>query len=116
MRTILVAVKDLLFGSKIEAAGKQTGTPLQWASRFERLSEVARARRPDTVIADLADPGILEELRAIKAERPEVRIVGFTGHAELAIIEAARQVGVDQILTRGQFSASVGQLLERERE
>jgi DNA-binding NarL/FixJ family response regulator len=114
-RVILVAVRDLLFGSKIQEAGKRSGTPLLWASRFERLRDVAAARQPDVVVADLAEAGMLEELAAVKAARPGVRVVGFAGHVNEAALEGAAALGADEVYTKGQFSAQVERILVRER-
>jgi DNA-binding NarL/FixJ family response regulator len=114
-RTILVAVRDLLFGSKIQEAGKRTGTPLQWASRFEKLRDVAAAKQPDVVIADLGEPGILEELAAVRQSLPNTRILAFAGHVQEALFAQAEELGVNELFTKGQFSAQVEKLLLRER-
>jgi DNA-binding NarL/FixJ family response regulator len=113
-RTILVAVKDLLFGSKIQEAGKRTATALSWAPRFDKLSEVARTRRPDVLIADFGDPGLLDELTLVREALPQVRIVGFAGHSAEDVIARARGLGAE-VLTKGQFSSQIDQLLVRER-
>jgi ActR/RegA family two-component response regulator len=114
-RTILIAVKDLLFGSKIQEAGKRTKTELQWASRFEKLRDVAQAKQPQVVIVDLGEPGVLEELAAVRAALPEARLLGFVGHAQEAVITEAVQLGVDEVLSKGQFSTQVDKILVRER-
>jgi DNA-binding NarL/FixJ family response regulator len=114
-RTILVAVKDLLFGSKIQEAGKRTGTTLAWASRFERLSEVAKAKRPDVIIADLSQPEALDELTIILRDAPQVRVIGFAGHVLEDLMDGARKIGVAEVLTKGQFSSQVDRILVRER-
>lgn len=115
-RTILVAVKDLLFGSKLQEAGKRTGTTLSWSPRFDRLRDVAAARKPDVIVADLGEPGMIEELEAVRQALPQVRIVGFCGHTAEAVLADAERVGVAAVFTKGQFSAQVDRILERERE
>lgn len=114
-RTILVAVRDLLFGSKIQESGKRTGTPLQWASRFEKLRDVATAKQPDVVIADLGEPGMLEELAAIRQALPNTRIVAFAGHVQEAAFAQAEALGISELFMKGQFSAQVDKVLLRER-
>lgn len=115
-RVILVAVKELLFGSKIQEAGRRTGTTLSWAPRFDRLRDVAAARRPDVLLADLGEPGMLDELAAVRALLPDVRIVGFLGHTQEAAADDAARLGVAEVFTKGQFSAQVDKILLRERE
>lgn len=114
-RSILVAVKDLLFGSKIESAAKRVGLPLQWSPRFEKLGDVAVARRPDTIIAALDEPGILDELKRVRTELPHVKLIGFAGHVEVELLREARALGMDEVLTKGQFAMTVEQVLEREK-
>jgi hypothetical protein len=114
-RTILVAVKDLLFGSKIQTSGKRTETPLLWASRFEPLPEVVAQKRPDVLVADVGEPGMLEALRVIRAASPELRIVGFLGHTLEEAAAEAEVLGVE-LFTKGQFSAQVDRILVRERD
>ena len=115
-RVILVAVKDLLFGSKIQESGKRTGTTLLWASRFSPLQEVVADRRPDVLIVDLGEPGVMDALRAVRDARPDLRIVGFLGHVQEANAAEARSLGVEELFTKGQFSAQVDRILVRERE
>jgi DNA-binding NarL/FixJ family response regulator len=114
-RTILVAVKDLLFGSKIQEAGKRTATTLSWAPRFDKLSDVARARQPDVLIADFGDPTVLDELPAVRQLLPTLRIVGFVGHTQEDVIARARALGAAEVLSKGQFSSQVDHILVRER-
>lgn len=107
---ILVAVKDLLFGSKIDGAGKRAGIALQWASRFEPLRAVVAAKAPAVLVADIGEPGILEELAAIRGARPDLTMIGFTGHTAEDAMTVAESLGVE-VFTRGQFSAQVERIL-----
>ena len=115
-RKILVGVKDLLFGSKIHEAAKRSGTELAFAPRFERLRDVAKARGPDVLIVDLGEPGMIEELAAVKADAPSVKIIGFCGHVFESVMAEADRLGVDEVMTKGQFAARVEALLVRERD
>ena len=108
---VLVAVRDLLFGSRIDAAAKRLGVEVVRAPRGVPLSAVARSRRPASVLADLGEEEVLAELRAVRAETPETRLVGFFGHTRLDLRDEARSIGLDQILTRGQLAASLDEVL-----
>ncbi len=114
-RTILVAVKDLLFGSKIQEAGKRTGTALQWSPRFDRLRDVAETKAPDVIIADLGEPGMLDELAAVREKRPGTRILGFAGHVQEDLMAQAQQLGVTEVFSKGQFNTQLDRILARER-
>lgn len=115
-RTVLVAVKDLLFGSKIDSSAKRVGLELQWSPRFEKLGDVAASRRPDTIIAALDEPGTLEELKRVREELPEVRLIGFAGHVMKDLLDEARALGMDEVLTKGQFAVTLDKVLAREKE
>lgn len=99
---ILVAVRDLLFRSKIQAAAERLGVPVRFAPRGVALSEAAREPGEGTVIVDLGEPGILDEVRRVKRD-PGVRVLGFLGHLEADLARAAGDAGVDEVLSRGQF-------------
>ncbi len=110
---VLVAVRDLLFASKIEAAARRLGIALSWAPRGVALSAAAAERNPRAVLADLGEAGILAELRAILAQRPETAVVGFLGHLRTDLLDEARSMGVTEVLTRGQLAASLDDVLGR---
>ncbi|WP_242392244.1 hypothetical protein [Anaeromyxobacter oryzisoli] len=108
---VLVAVRDLVFRSKIHAAAERLGVPIQLAPRGAPLADAARAFGEGTVIVDLAEPGILEQVRAAKAA-PGLRVIGFLGHLEADLARDAAAAGVDQVLSRGQFVQRLDALLQ----
>jgi hypothetical protein len=108
--TILVSVRDLVFRSKIHAAAERLGVEVRFAPRGTPLSEAARTLGRGTVIADLGEPGVLDEIRAAKAAGG-VRVVGFLGHLEVDLARAASEAGVDEVLSRGQFVQRLDGLL-----
>ena len=110
---ILVAVRDLMFGSKIDAAAKRLGVEVVWAPRGVPLSQVAAERNPAVVLADLGERGVLDELRAVLARAPATHVVGYLGHLETELMDAARGAGVAEVLTRGQLAASLDAVLSR---
>jgi hypothetical protein len=110
---VLVAVRDLLFASKIDAAAKRLGVELVWAPRNVALSLVAEERRPDVILADLGEEHALTELRAVLARAPRTRVIGFLGHLRTDLMDQARAMGVEDVLTRGQLAAALDDVLLR---
>lgn len=110
---ILVAVSDLLFASKIDAASQRLGIEVAWAPRNVPLPVVAEERRPGCILADLGQRNMLEMLRDIRARAPQTRVIGFAGHLETDLIEEARAIGVEDVLTRGKLAASLDDVLRR---
>lgn len=107
---VLVAVRDLLFRSRIQAAADRLGVPVRLLPRGTPLGEGARALGGGTVLADLSEPGVLGELRAVKAAGG-VRIVGFVGHLEADLARAAAEAGADEVLSRGELARRLDEVL-----
>ena len=63
---------------------------------------LARELRPDIMLLDLVMPRLngLEALRWIKAERPEIKVIIVTVHAEDAYRQAAEANGADVFLLK----------------
>ena len=107
---VLVAVRDLLFRSKISAAAERLGVPLRLAPRGVPLSDAARDLGGGTALVDLAEPRVLDEIRRLKAAGG-VRVIGFLGHLETDLAAAAREAGVDEVLSRGQLAGRLDDVL-----
>jgi DNA-binding NarL/FixJ family response regulator len=63
---------------------------------------LAQELRPDIMLLDLVMPRVngLEVLRWIKAERPEIKVIIVTVHAEDAYRQAAEASGTDAFLLK----------------
>ncbi len=100
---ILVAVRDLLFRSRIQAAAERLAAQVRFAPRGVPLAEAARELGGGgMILADLSEPGVLEQVREVKRS-PGFRVIGFLGHLEVDLARAASDAGVDEVLSRGQL-------------
>lgn len=109
---IVVAVRDLVFRSKIHAAAERLGVELRFAPRGAPLVDAVKDAPGATVLADLAEPGLVDQVPGAK-DAANVTVVGFLGHLEEDLMARARAAGVDEVLTRGQFVARLDTLLQR---
>ena len=103
---VLAIVDDLMFRSKIRAAGDAAGAELVFARGGDAALAAVRDRQPELVIIDLDSTGIdaVATVRAIRAERPDaLRIVGYGAHVNVDRLQAARDAGCDQALARSAF-------------
>jgi DNA-binding NarL/FixJ family response regulator len=107
---VLVAVRDLLFRSRISAAAERLGLPVRLAPRGVPLSQAARDLGAGTVLVDLGEPEILDEIRRVKAAGG-VRVVGFLGHLQTELADAALRAGADEVLSRGQLALRLDEVL-----
>jgi len=108
---------DLLFSSRVAAAGERAGvsvvTALGPAALIDRLSEFPGS----LVILDLGQSGldiaaIVLQLRALPHGPRE--IVAFGPHVQSERLEAARAAGCDHVLSRGQFNSQIDEILARD--
>jgi hypothetical protein len=109
---IIVAVRDMLFRSKILASAERLGVAVKLAPRDCPLADALRDAPGASVLADLNQPGIVPELAALKRDTG-TRVVGFLGHLQADLIEAAEAAGVDEVLTRGQLTGRLDEVLLR---
>ncbi|WP_242344700.1 hypothetical protein [Anaeromyxobacter terrae] len=109
---IVVAVRDLLFRSKISAAAERLAVPIVLAPRDRPLADVVREAPGASVLADLNQPGMVGELAALKRDTG-ARVLGFLGHLQADLIEAAEAAGVDEVMTRGQLTGRLDEVLRR---
>ena len=78
-----------------------------------------RQRAPALVVLDLnnarTDPiGIITAMRADPALQG-IPTVGYVSHVDTATIEAARQAGIGEVLSRSAFSSTLPDILGRAR-
>jgi len=99
---LIVAVRDLVFRSKIFAAAERVGAEVRLAPRGTPLPEAVRALGPGTVLADLSEPGVVAEVPAARLAGA-TRVIGFLGHLQTELMAQAAAAGVDEVLTRGQL-------------
>lgn len=107
---ILVAVRDLVFRSKIHAAAERLAVPVRLAPRGLPLSDAARELGGGTALVDLGEAGVLDEIRRVKAAGG-VKVIGFLGHLDADLARAASEAGTDEILSRGQFVQRLEEIL-----
>ena len=117
---ILAAVDDLLLTSKIHAAATQRGVHVVVFARSpEDVLEQARALRPALAIFDLNSQRLqpLSTIAGLKADASlaRIRTIGFVSHVQVALIEAARSAGMDDVMARSAFAAKLGDILANAR-
>jgi hypothetical protein len=106
---ILVLCRDLMFASKIRgaAAAAGDGVKIQWLRDPAQLLGLDGA----ALIVDLGQDGALDAGATWKSAHPTARAIGFVSHVDTAMIAAAKAAGFDDVLSRGQFDATVSRLL-----
>lgn len=109
---IVAVTTDLLVAAPIEHAARQRGLPFRSLAP-DALGEVELDRSPTLVLLDLTSTtGVAETVRHIRTRFGEsVPVVAFGPHVHVESLQAAREAGCDQVLTRGQFHQQVMNLV-----
>ena len=107
---VILAVRDLVFRSKILAAAERLGADVRIAPRGTPLDQAAREHGPGTLVVDLGEAGVVDRIAAAKGAGAS-RVVGFLGHLQADLMEASAKAGVDEVLTRGQFVQRLDDIL-----
>jgi len=108
---VLAVVDDLVFQEKIWAAAAPLGVEVRIAKTVAQAQ--AAWADPAVAIVDLtcasADP--LEVVRALRAQRPAVPIIGYGSHVETELLAQARAAGCTTVLPRSAFVQQLPRLL-----
>jgi CheY-like chemotaxis protein len=111
MAQVVAAIPDLLFRSKVIETAKALALELDVARDADELLQMVRAEKPRLVLMDLQATAIqpLETLIALQG----IPVVGFLAHEQVDLREKAVAAGCAEVLTKGQFSASLQTILRR---
>jgi PleD family two-component response regulator len=114
-RTVLAAVEDLLFKSKISETADVLGVEARFPRSKARLLEVLHESPPDLLILDLNSARFepLELLQTLKSNdaMKGVPTVGFLSHVQKDLAVAARESGCDRVVARSAFTKDLPKLL-----
>ena len=115
-KSILVAVSDVFFYTKVRDALKPQGYHLEKARTQDEVSEKAGAIHPAAVILNINDES-LDAFKALEALKGDDRskaipVLAFANHEEVDNWRRAQQLGVTKIVSRNEFSTRTRDLVE----
>jgi PAS domain S-box-containing protein len=99
MRQGLMSIMDNQPG--IEVAGE--------AASGEQAIDLARQLRPDLIVMDISMPGMdgIEATRRIKAEMPDIRVIGLSMFNDESVFHQMIQAGADSFVNKGESSSKL---------
>jgi CheY-like chemotaxis protein len=108
---IVAAIHDLMFSSKVNAAAR--GRSITWLKRGTRVADEVAREKPDVLLIDLAAPQLdaIYAIRELK-QAGSVTVIGHVDHTREDVMQAARDAGCDQVLSKGEFARRLPELLE----
>jgi PleD family two-component response regulator len=116
-KTVLVAVTDIFFYTKVRDALLPNGYHLERARSQDDLTLKISTIRPAAVILNMNDE-TLNAFHALETLRADPRLCGlpilaFANHEEVDTWNRAKSMGVTKIVSRNEFSARTRDLVEQ---
>ncbi len=114
--TILVAITDLFFYTKVRDALRQPDYQLEKARTQQDIVDKALSAIPGVIIFDMNDLTLnaFQALEKLQAD-PQVKgipTLAFANHEEVDTWNRAKALGVTKIVSRNEFSARTRALVE----
>ena len=114
--TILVAVTDIFFYTKVRDALRPQGYTLERIRNQDEVAEKGAAVNPAALILNMNDLTVdafkaLETIRSNPALRA-LPILAFANHEEVDTWHRAKELGVTKIVSRNEFSARTKDLVD----
>jgi len=114
--TILVAVTDLFFYTKVRDALRQPDYQLEKARAQQDIIDKALALSPGAIIFNMNDL-TLNAFLALEQLKTDPRLTGiptlaFANHEEVETWHRAKALGVTKIVSRNEFSARTRELVK----
>ncbi len=115
-KTVLVAVNDIFFYTKIRDALRSSGYVLERARAQEEVSEKAASHRPAALIVNMNDEKLdalaaLEQLKG-NDDLKHIAVLAFANHEEVDTWRRAKELGVSRIVSRNEFSSQTRALID----
>ena len=115
-KIVLVGVTDIFFYTKIRDAFKPAGYGLKRVKSPDDILEKSKAQAPTAIVLNMNDPG-LDATTLLKTAKSEtalnrVPVLAFANHEEIDTWRQAKELGIDKIVSRNEFSARTLALLQ----
>lgn len=115
-KTILVAITDLFFYTKVKDALRQTDFQIEKARAQQDIIDKAVSASPSLIILNMNDL-TLDAFHALEQLKDDPRLraiptLAFANHEEVDTWNRAKALGVTKIVSRNEFSARTKALVE----
>jgi PleD family two-component response regulator len=115
-KTILVAVTDIFFYTKVRDALAPQGYRLEKARAQQDIAEKAAATGPAVVLLDMNDQAIdaFQALQMLKNDPrfKAIPVLAYANHEEVDTWNRAKTLGVTKIVSRNEFSSRTRELVD----
>lgn len=109
-------VPDLMFGSKISGAATSLGLASTGFRSVDRLKALIAEHGDaiEVIVVDLdCGDSAVAAIREARASSPDARCVAYGPHVDTERLDAARDAGATDVMTRGAFASGIMDVLRR---
>ena len=115
MTIVLAVVDDMFFASKIRGTAEAVGVEVKFFRSIDKLTESARAAKPDLVVVDLHNTkldsvALATELKGSEDLR-QIPLLGFFSHVHTDLQRNAVAAGFDKVVPRSVFARDLAEIL-----
>ena len=114
-RTVIAAVDDMFFASKIRATAEHLGVEVRFARNAEALIASAQENKPALIIVDLQSQKINATALAKVLKRDErltdIPLLGFYSHVLKELQQEAKDAGYTHVMPRSVFANKLPEIL-----
>jgi PleD family two-component response regulator len=115
-KPLLIGVSDVFFYTKIRDAFRPQGFTLERLRKQEDIIEKVSSLQPLAVILNMNDdqlnsPAVLQALKGHEAYQ-HIPILAFANHEEVETWRRAKDLGINKIVSRNEFSSRTLALVE----
>lgn len=115
-KIVLIGVSDVFFYTKIRDAFKPAGYTLKKFTGREEIIEKTKTLAPVAVVLDMNDDrfNAVEALSTLKQDETikHIPVLAFANHEDVDTWRHAKELGINKIVSRNEFSARTLALLE----
>ena len=113
-KTIVLLASDLMLSSTISGHVAATGSQFRSTGTVIDAVNVVNEHRDALLLVDLGLPGLNVEALAGQLSADTLHAaVAYGPHVHVLKLDAAKAAGFGSVMSRGSFSASVGQLITK---
>ena len=111
---VLLLSRDLVISSQVEGAASRTGVAVTVCHDSAQATAICREQAIDLVLVDLsiASLNVADVVDSLRdASDHPIRICAFGPHVHEGKLQAAREAGCNEVISRGQLHATLDRVL-----
>lgn len=114
MVNVIYLTSDLMFSSRVSVIARQLGINLFVVGSREKASELFSTNPAQAFIVDLEnrDANSSDVAACVNHCEPRPTVIAYGPHVKEPLLAAARDQGLDHVLSRGQFDQQIGLILK----